>query len=293
MWGFRKDKGVGKSSETSEGEAVIAESSPKAGVVTTTTVLRDLLLITYAVPVERVRPHLPKGLLPDLLPRADGELCAFVQTLCAYYEDARWSLLPGRKGVSYHQVSYRILTRRNGVRGAFIQQTMVSSSELQYSRRALEETMSHARFSVYVDGDPARAAYRRYQVRVAGDGGKTELGVTALTAPPTQIAPFTNHEEMARFLVSREELYFRVTLPKNAIGLTPIQYSAVIPTWGILESSRLTHWTNTGILREDELQHPQSVLIAPEVTIVTSPPRYAKWDEKKTPASVKEPGSEV
>src|SRR5436305_358654 len=77
------------------------------------------------------------------------------------HEEARWSPLPGSAGTSYHQVMYRVLTRKEGQRGAFVLRTFVSGQDfLHYTRRAIEQTIDHARFTVFVDGNPARGSYR-------------------------------------------------------------------------------------------------------------------------------------
>ncbi|GAB4452808.1 MAG: hypothetical protein OHK0029_04420 [Armatimonadaceae bacterium] len=262
------------------GEAENGASAPQGGVVTTTSTLRDVLAVTYMVPADRVRSLLPDGLHPDLLPDTEGSLCGFLQTLCAYYENARWSPLPGGLGTSYHQIVYRVLTRRNGVRGAFIKQTFISDNEMQFGRRAIEQTMDHARFSVYVDGDPARAAYRRYTLRATGDRDRTELEATALAELPPPPSPFRDHEELYRFLLWREELYFQATVPKNALGLVPVQYGAVTATGATLTSAKLSPWTRAESLDEETLIQPFSTLIVPELTVVTSPPRYPKRPER-------------
>ena len=144
---FRRNK-----SSEDAAPVLAAESRPnmaKGGATTTTALVRDLLIVTYAVPVERLRPLLPAGLAPDQLPGADGESVGFAQTLCGFYEDARWSPLPDGAGQSFHQASYRILTRREGRRGAFHWRTFVSASENHAAKRILDKQADFARFLLF------------------------------------------------------------------------------------------------------------------------------------------------
>lgn len=273
MRGFWQKKNVHEAAEA----VVVTETAPKGGVVTTSATLRDLLVVTYAVPAERVRAHVPEGLRPDLLLSAEGESLAFLQTTCAYHEDSRWSPLPGSlASSSYHQVAHRILTRREGKRGAFVLRTFISSTELSFSRRAIERTMEFARFTIYVDGNPAHAAYRRYNLRAVGETAKTELEVTALSEGPAAALPFTHTEERDRFLIQREELFYRAGAYKKGISLTPIQYGPVTPTYGQIATARLSLWTDLNLLTPEELTTPVVVHILPELTTVTSPPRLVK-----------------
>jgi hypothetical protein len=252
----------------------------KGSAATGTTLERDLLIVTYAVPAARVRAHLPEGLSPDLLPGPDGESLAFLQTLCAYHEDARWSPLPGFAGTSFHQVAYRILTRRAGKRSVFILRTFVSTSELHATKRAIAREADFARFTFFIDGDPARNAYHRYHIRAVGDLGQTNLEVNALPEPPPVPAPFGKADDMVTFLTQREENYFKASVPKNAIGLSPTRHDPLTPAYGELATApRLTPWTELKLLTPDELQHPLTVYLQAALTVYAYPPRLVRLND--------------
>jgi len=263
---------------TTAGEAA-GPAPVKGNAATGTTLERDLLIVTYAVPATRVRAHLPEGLSPDLLPGPDGEPLAFLQTLCAYHEDARWSPLPGFAGTSFHQVAYRILTRRAGKRGVFILRTFVSTSELHATKRAIAREADYARFTFFIDGDPARNANHRYHIRAVGDLGQTNLEVKALPEPPPVPAPFGKAEDMVTFLTQREENYFKASVPKNAIGLSPTRHDPLSPAYGELAAARLTPWTELKLLTPDELLHPLAVYLQAALTVYAYPPRLVRLND--------------
>ena len=252
--------------------------APERGAATMTARLLDCLVLTYAVPAARVRPHLPDGLPPDLLPGPDGEPLAFLQTVCAYWDDLRWSPARPGSGDSYHRCDYRILTRKDGRRGAFSVCLFVSTSSAHLAQRALAHNADYGRFSVHISGDPVRGRFQSYSLRLAGDLGRTEIEVAAPEgeADPAAPAPFGSPEDMALFLTQREEWYYAAALPRRGIGLTPVEHEPLTPSPGRLVSAKLTPWATLDLLSPEEQQVPHSALLEPAVNVTLYPPRLAK-----------------
>lgn len=261
---------------TNEVEAA-TPAPARGGATTTTSILRDLLIVTYAVPAGRVAGILPDGLPADVLPGADGELVAFVQTVCAFHENSRWSPLPDGAGRSFHQASYRILTRREKRRSAFEWRTFVSTSETHAAKRTLDNHADYARFSFFIDGDPARASYRRYTIRAVGDLGKTELEVCALPEPPPVPAPFGSLADMTDFLTRRDDYYADAPLLKTRYALTAQTHDLLNPVYAELTAAKLTPFTLAGVLTAQEALTPLCVLLQPSLTIYSRPPRLVKF----------------
>ncbi len=254
---------------------------PNASVAT----LRDVLVVTYAVPEDLVKPHVPPGLNLDRLPSETGEMLAFVQTVCAYHDAARWSLLPSDLGQSYHQISHRVLTRVGGKKGAFALRTYLSTGEAHIPQRALSRDADFARFWVYINGNPARAgAYESYSLRAVGDLGQVNLEVRAHqegeTAPLA--FPFKSVGEMAEFFVQRDETYFRASAPRaTSIGVASTTVDVgtgedAVPQTGQLVSARQTLWAELGIVSAPAQNEPTSVLLYKAWQVTTRPPRFAK-----------------
>ena len=261
-----------------------AAPRPKASPGTNTALLRDVLLITYAVPEKLVRPHVPPGLVLDRLPGEDGEALAFVQTVCAFHDEARWSPLPSGLGQSYHQIAHRVLTRNNGVRGAMTLRTYLSTGEAHIAQRALSRDADFARFWVYISGDPVRGPVKNYSLRSVGDLGQTNVEVRA--QPPAEETltptPFASLEEMTDFFVRRNEIYFRASAPR-AISLGVVPTETVVSETGSplqtgeIVSSRQTLWAELGIVSPDAQLKPFSVLLFGQWQITSRPPRFAKF----------------
>lgn len=252
--------------------------TPQRGAATLTVTRRDYLMVTYAVPVERVRALVPAGIPLDMLPGPDGERLAFVQTTCFFNENMRWSPLSKDSGVSFYQSADRILTRREGRRGAFYLRSYLSDSQAQTMERAIVREADYGRFSVHIAGDPVKKTYESYTVRVSGERSQIKIEAGGLSEPPAVVpAPFGKAEEMVSFLTQREDAYYNAAVPPSRIGLIPVEHAPMEPVWGeLVNPPRLTLWTELGVLAEDELPNPLAVFIQPSLVVTTYPPRLVR-----------------
>lgn len=252
--------------------------APARGALTLSVTLHDFLLVTYAVPAERARPHVPAGLPLDVLPGPDGEPLAFVQSTCFFNDNLHWSPTPGGPpGLSYHQSTYRILIRRNKRRGAFFLRTYVGTASAFTSQRAVAREVDYAPFSVAIVGDPACGRYDAYTVRAACDRGQTALDIRALSEPAVTPSPFGRFDDMAFFLTQREEGYYApAAAPAGFWGLMPVEHHVLRPVAVELTSARLSLWTDLEILTPDDLLRPLAAFVQPTVVFTTFPPRLVK-----------------
>ena len=241
------------------------------GAATCTVTLRDFLIVTHAVPAERARPHVPDALPLDTLPGPDGTRLAFVQTTCFFNDNFHWSPLPHGPGLSYHQSTYRILTRRNGRRGAFFLRTYLSTTAALVAQRAIARQVEQANFFVHVAGDPAAKRCDAYTIRAVGERGQTALDVRGLPATAPTPAPFTSWEDMVFFLTQREEGYFEAV--GGGLGLLPVEHKAMRPGAAELVAARVSLWTDLGVLLPEDLLRPIAVLIQPAIVFTSYPPR--------------------
>jgi len=252
--------------------------APTRGPATFTVTLRDFLIVTYAVPAERARAHVPEKLALDMRPAPDGDAgeMAFVQTTCSFSDNLHWSPLgENAGGLSYHQSTYRILTKRGDRRGAFVLRTYVGTTEAYASQRAAAREVDYTPFDVHIAGDFTQGRYETYNVRAVGERGQTALDVRGLAAAGTQAPPplasFPNTDDQTFFLTQREETYYHAAV--GGIGLMPVEHAPLRPVAAELVAARLSLWTDLEVLSKDDLLRPVSVLIQPSVVFTTFPPR--------------------
>ncbi len=255
--------------------------TPEKGAGTATLRLSDIAVLTYTVPLERVTPLVPDGFIPDRLPDASGEPVAFVQTTCAFCEEARWSPAPEGTGEAYREITYRVLGRaEKGKPGVCIVRAFYSADRVYLAQRALQKEADFARTSVHISGDPVRGSFNGYQLRTVADRGTTEWEIATAADPDAVPAPFGNRDDMTRFLLRREATYFALsTGPKGWTGYAPVALPVELPapTIARLVSARLTPWRELGVLSVEAANTPQSVLYLPALTVTAYPPRPVKF----------------
>jgi hypothetical protein len=258
--------------------------APEKGAATITGTLRDYLVVTWAVPADKVRSQVPAELSLDVLPNASGELSAFLQVVCFYGENVHWSPLQNDPlAQSYHQVTYRILTRHQNKRGVFNLRSYFSTEEVRNAQRVVAREVDYARFFVHINGDPARDTYSSYNLRAVGDRGQTSVEVSfaegeEADASPVP-APFARFEDMVQFLTQREENYFAASTPKTGIGLIPSAHEPFKPRTGLLKAARASLFTDSRLLTPEDLLQPTAVLLQPSFTLTSYPPRLARLGE--------------
>ena len=253
--------------------------TPETGAATATLQLTDIVVLTYAVPVERVAPLLPCGFVADVLPDSEGNPRAFVQIMCAFVEEARWSPAPKGSGEAYREITYRVLGRVDKTKpGAYLLRSFYTADGMYLAQRALHKNADFARASVHISGDPVRGVFDGYQLRTTADRGTTEW---ELVAADTDVvpAPFGTLADMTRFLMRRESVYFAPSAaPSGWQGHAPVAFPAEMPapTLVKLVSARLTPWREWGVLSVEDALAPQSALYVPSLTVTAYPPRPAR-----------------
>ena len=181
-----------------------------------------------------------------------------------------WSPLPG-PGLSFHQSTYRILTRREGRRGAYFLRTYLGTAPSYAAQRVIAREVDLAPFTVTITGDPLAARYDTYTMRAVGERGQTAMEVHGLPVPPLLAAPFTRFDEMAFFLTQREEGYYEAA--GGGVGMIPVEHALMRPVPAELTAARFTLWTDLELLTSEELLHPVAVLIQPSIVFTCFPPR--------------------
>ena len=244
---------------------------PEKGLATATATLRDLLIVTWAVPEEKLRPLVPESLPLDRLPTADG-LCGFVQFTCALHEATRWSPLPEALGDSYHRADVRVLVRpedgdAQGVPGAFVIASYVSAPGIVGALYPVAKGADEGRFTLHVAGNPATETFSGYTVRISTDGIQAEVEVkNAPEGAPT--TPFGPWESLTPYLTGRPS---QLWAARVGAGLTlfPTHQEPLAAQPGVLVRAQLS------ALPGIDLSEAVAVHYQPALASTAYPPRKA------------------
>ncbi len=214
--------------------------------------LRNLLYIIHAVTPERVLPHIPPGLEPDLVETPEGPR-AFLATVTLEAGAAFPYVLTG-----FRQVNYRIYVRRQGAPGVLFVRSWVSARAAA-AALSLAIATEHASVEMKIQDDGF--AYSRYEVQ--GRSGDHHIDAVAQAEPDISWAPFGDPATAIHFLTHRLTGYaagHRGGLSRMAVSHAPMQ-----PLPARVLSARIDQWTEEGILTPEEASRPVLALIQPEI----------------------------
>lgn len=234
--------------------------------------VRDFLLVTYAVPVERLHGQLHGDLHPDLHPEtvtdAQGRQRALVSATCFRNDRLRWAGGPGPTH-DFHQSTFRsyVVHRRRGAGALFLASATSTVPSTIGQRLGLRDTR-RGRFTVHTErtGD---AGYARYAATIEQPVGVDEL-VAVATEPARAVPPFRSGREHVRFLTHRLHGY-AVSLPGVWVD-APVLHREMAAFQGQLVRARLPSLDRLGLVGEAEWSRPFSVLVAPGATFDLLPP---------------------
>ena len=260
--------------------------------LTATSNLLDLIVITWAVPTERVAALIPSGLSLDRLPNAEGDLVAFVQFACALHAGRRWSPLPASTGDAFHRADFRVLVRPTATPvksdnitntnrktpATFLLQTHLSTEEARISMRAVAKEARFGRFNLHIAGNPALAECLRYELTLQDDDSQiTTIVAEAMDSNDDTVpAPFASGEDMAKFLLARDETYYAGSL--GGVGKVPFERTEYQPKPLKLLSAKIPFFIKQNILTESELSQPLCMFYQPGLVVNVYPPRSAVLD---------------
>lgn len=228
--------------------------------------LRDLALISHAVPAERVRRVLPAMYEPEIFTTLGGEEKTWVSVGFCRNEGPRSRLLPLPR-LRFFQCTYRAYVRYQGRPGVFYFGTYVGTGAALLLRRAAMKNAYAGHFSLTTDYHESSGydAYRAYC--------SSARGITCFAARATQVH---RSNDLVKHLTERNRGYFETSA--RGIHACQIGRHAPMQPWagelaGELMHARFDLWKRLGVLEHDrEMRTAQSVLIQPEIPFSLSPP---------------------
>ena len=234
--------------------------------------IQNFVLITHAVPAERVRVLIPgTASLQTFRDESESEL-ALVSAGCFCNRDLQPTYAPWPRH-TFNQVTFRAFIEGDDRPAAYFLGTYVSTALSFAGQRALTTPAHKADFTISIDSD--ETGYDRYDASVMAGDEVFSFSVSAHDLPMPK-HPFTAPDEMVAFITHRLNGY-----SKNPVGdlysFGPVDHALMQPWSGTLQSFRCDFWERLGILGEGgqrlEASDPYSVLVQPSVRFTLHPPR--------------------
>ena len=223
--------------------------------------LRHLAFVTYSVPAQRVRPHLPRDFLLETFTDARGRERALISTGCFLNEDLRWSLVP-KLSMNYHQITFRTYVRYGDRVGAYFFGTDVGSGPAYMLQRSFARNVAWA--TIHLKTAHTKDGYDRYSCRVRSVHGETRFKLKARHRLSEQ-----DEKALAQNITYRLHGFFESSARMQADQF--VQHKRMTPYSGELVAGRFEFWERMGILTQEESLDAHSVLIQPSIRFKVFP----------------------
>jgi hypothetical protein len=221
----------------------------------------DYLIVTHAVPIERVWTYVPEELELDTVMLPNGTEAALVSVVCLLHRGMKWE--DQDSPLDFHQCTYQTCVRRGGEPGVYVFGTFVESGFPSIMRRIGISNACFADFEISISYDDEKRTYNALQCEVLSDEGDTLIEIESDEAVPID-------RDAARFVTDRRNAYF--TMQDGVLGFARSEFTSMEPSAVKLLDAEFELWEEMEILREEEFLSPYSVLIQPSIEIKGSSP---------------------
>lgn len=236
--------------------------------------LRHFALINYAVPVERLAPHIPGDRFAIAEFVIDGERRAMVSAVPFLDVDFTFPRVPGFPKLSFAQTNYRayVIDRATGEHAVWFFGTTLGDPIVQVPRVLWRLPWHRARYAVDCQYDAAAGRYARYRFEADSDWGPATMSLEDTGVPLSAQPGFASLEEMRLILTHPLEGYFYRL--DGRLGTYSVWHELMAPTMGRAASLYFGVFERLGVLSREEMGRPHSVFMLPETTFqVILPPR--------------------
>lgn len=241
------------------------------GLLTAEVDVENFVLVTHAVPADRVRPQVPARYDLQTFVSEEGREMALISASCFCNRQFHWT--PARRPAhDFNQNTFRTYVTHKGKVGSYFFATYVDTAPSYLAQSMLARDIHRATFEV--DTSAGEAGYPNYSLEARASTNEVLAFELEALERPQAIPPFSSAREMIDFITYR--LHGFSSSPFGEVW-GPIEHRHMEPWAGNLLSGRFDLWARRGLLQEDEWNDAlHSVLVDPGVHFTLHPPRPAR-----------------
>jgi hypothetical protein len=238
----------------------------------------DLLhfaLITYALPAERLRPHIHERFEIPTFP-IDGQDLALMSAVP--FVDADFSfyrLAPSIKW-QFPQTNYRVyvIDRESGEHCVWFFGTTLGGRPVHAARGLWRIPWHYADYEVNCQHDPVVGRYDKFHYTHESEWASAEIELEDTGEVPGLLPGFADMAEQTLILTHPVEGYFYRTDWK--LGMYSVWHEEIPLTVGKATNLDFSLYSELELLSQEEMARPHSVLICPKIMFeVHLPPKVA------------------
>ena len=237
--------------------------------VSTSLVLEHVLLVSYAVPPERVRRLVPAELILDTVVDARGRPLALVSAVAFY---ARSAAAPGGLSLPLGtaQLNLRTYVQPPG-RSVYFIRADIGARPLGMLGEIAVRGASPAPVVLAPDYDETSGRYASYEVRCFSPAGEVALAVGEAEVEGPPPPGFETWQAAGRFISDRPVGFAASTF--GGYFRLDVEHPPLEPIVGRLVVGRLRSLERLGILTREEAMLPHSVFLKRRSVFVVHAPR--------------------
>lgn len=235
--------------------------------------LHHFALITYAVPVERLTPHIPAERFEVPTFEIDGRQMALLSVVPFVDAGFRFRLLPFVK-FHFGQTNYRVyvIDRETGQHVVWFFGTTLGGWPVHVARFLWKIPWHPAKYSWKCDYDAEAQRYRTFRYETRSEWGEARVEARDTGEAAGLLPGFGSMEEQVLVLTHPVAGFFHRLDGK--LGTYSISHDVLPLTVGELIEGRFELLARLGVLTVEEMARPHSVLMCRETEFrIYMPPR--------------------
>lgn len=225
------------------------------------TTLRHFALISYLVPIEKLRPHIDPRFEIVELPGASGP-CGLISVVPFLDVDFRFAKFPFVR-FRFGQTNYRVYVRDRDEHLVWFFGTALATPWVAIPRHLWKLPWHRARMTWDVEHSTTEHRYVRYRVDTSSTWAPASFVLEDTGASMALLPGFDSLDEQRLVLTHPERgVYFR---RDGVVGSYSVWHPELELTQGRVLDARFTLLERLGFLSIEEMQRPHSVLISPSI----------------------------
>lgn len=239
--------------------------------------LRHFALINYAVPINRLLPHIPRDQFEVAAFNINGRTCGLLSVVPFLDDDFHFTRLAPFAKFRFGQTNHRIYVvhRATQQHCAWFFGTTLGSWVVNCARTLWRIPWHRAKYEYDCQWDDSGKRYAKYQFHVQSDWCDCEIELEDTGAAMARLDGFESIEKQKLVLTHPVDGYFRRL--DGALGTYSVWHDEIPLTVGRSTNCYFSLYEKLGILNRTEMQCPHSVLICPQTLFdVHMPPKRVR-----------------
>lgn len=226
--------------------------------------LAHFSIVSYAVPVDRLRPLIPESRFEIFNFTRRNQTYGLVSAVPFLDLDFHFKRMPWAK-FRFAQTNHRayVIDKKTGEPAVWFFGTTLGSSTVHFAQLLWRLPWYRARYVMDCRYDAVNRRYSRYRYAILSGWGSAEIEIDDTGSPVGLLEGFANREEQDLVLTHPIDGYF--FRRDGKMGTYQVWHPRIDATVGAPRNLYFGLYEKLGLLSRAEMQIPHSILVTPEI----------------------------